>query len=211
MRILESLSDDRKVRTKVCEILSMMENEDEYTPEMEEWFKKRTQRHINLVRKYCMKIVNYDPERFEELLDRGSIHDQSKLEEPERTPYIYVSWDYKCKDDGVKWTPPKDIKDQMNQATQHHVLNNPHHPEFHQEKKVDLINREDRDKPPKEMVDATKMTDLDIGEMCADWLAMSEEKGTSVKEWADKNVNIRWKFTPQQKSLIYEILEKVGK
>ena len=31
----------------------------------------------------------------------------------------------------------------------------------------------------------------------------------SAKEWADKNVNIRWKFTDKQKDLIYELIEVV--
>ncbi len=97
----------------------------------------------------------------------------------------------------------------MSKATEHHVKNNKHHPESSCEKEVGLINREDRDKPPKEMVDATNMKDLDIGEMAADWMAMSKEKGGTPKEWADKNVNIRWKFTDEQKDLIYELIENV--
>jgi hypothetical protein len=46
--------------------------------------------------------------------------------------------------------------------------------------------------------------------MCADWCAMSEELGTnSPKNWADKNVNIRWKFSPRQVKLIYDIIDKI--
>ena len=59
------------------------------------------------------------------------------------------------------------------------------------------------------MVDATKMPDLDLAEMIADWLAVSEERGTDPKDWADKNVNIRWKFDDEQKDLIYELIEKI--
>lgn len=91
----------------------------------------------------------------------------------------------------------------MNESTQHHVLNNSHHPEFHSDKRVGVINRSDRDKPPSEIIDATKMPDIDIGEMCADWFSMSEEKKSNPKDWADKNVNKRWKFTDEQKDLIY--------
>ena len=134
-----------------------------------------------------------------------------KYEDPEKEPYLYISWKYKCKDDGVDFEVPDDIDDKMNKATEHHVKSNKHHPESHCKKKIDLINREDRDKPPEEIIDATEMPELDIGEMVGDWLAMSEEKGGSTKDWADKNVNVRWKFTDDQKDLIYELIKELGK
>jgi len=76
-------------------------------------------------------------------------------------------------------------------------------------KNNNLINKNDRDEPPAEMVDATKMPDLDLAEMVADFCAMSEEKGNTPQSWADRNVNKRWKFTDQQSDLIYEIMNKV--
>jgi hypothetical protein len=178
--------------------------------DMKVWFEKRTKRHIDLVQKYCNKIYKYDPVKFEVIIERGTEHDASKYKEPEMTPYIYVSWQYKCKDDGIKFEAPDGMKEKMNQATEHHVQNNAHHPESH----IDadghyLINREDRDKPPEKLIDATEMKDLDIAEMVADWCAMSEEKNTDPKDWADKNVNIRWKFNDKQKDLIYELITKV--
>ena len=187
-------------------ILKIAESND-ITQDMEDWFVKRTNMHISLVQKWCKIIENYDSEKFGGLIERGNVHDESKLVEPERIPYIYVTWNYKCKEDGKKFNPPKDIDDMMNNATFHHVKNNAHHPESHTEQTKDILNRKDRDKPPKEMVDATKMKDLDIGEMVADWMAMSNEKKTSPKDWADKNVNIRWKFTDAQKKLIYNLIE----
>ena len=177
--------------------------------EMKAWFEERTKKHIERVQKYCKKIEDYDSDKFEGLVDRGEVHDQSKYEDPEIDPYIYTTWQYKCKDDGKEFECPDGMEEKMNKATEHHVKNNAHHPEYHCEKEVDLINREDRDKPPEEMIDATKMEDLDIGEMCADWFAMSEEKSTDPKDWADKNVNVRWKFTDEQKDLIYELIDEV--
>jgi hypothetical protein len=47
--------------------------------------------------------------------------------------------------------------------------------------------------------------------MCADWMAMAEEKGTNPLTWAEKNVNIRWKFTEGQTKKIYEILNTIWK
>jgi len=38
---------------------------------------------------------------------------------------------------------------------------------------------------------------------------MSEEKGNTPQTWADKNVNIRWKFNDKQKELIYKILNSI--
>ena len=55
------------------------------------------------------------------------------------------------------------------------------------------------------------MIDDDIKEMVADWCAMSEEKGNTPKEWADKVVNKRWKFTSEQTKLIYTLIDKCWK
>lgn len=175
---------------------------------MREWFDRRTNKHIERVQKYCEKIEKYNPEKFKGLVEQAKDHDKSKFEDPEVNPYVHITWQYKCKEDGIEFEAPKDMDDKMNEATNHHVLNNRHHPEFHCGKKADVINRKDRDKP-KELIDATKMLDLDIGEMVADWMSMSEEKNSSPKDWADKNVNIRWKFNDNQKDLIYELIEEI--
>lgn len=180
----------------------------EITEEMTNWYKKRTENHINLVRKYCKKIHEVYGDRFDEILERAKIHDQSKYEDPEIIPYIFITWDYKCKDENVEFNIPEDIQDKMNEATEHHVKSNSHHPEYHSYQE-EIINREDRDKPPKELIDATSMPELDLVEMCADWSAMSEEKGGTPMEWADKNVNVRWKFTEDQVDLIYEVLNNI--
>lgn len=180
------------------------------TQEMKDFFDKRTKRHIALVQKFCKKIEDYDPDRFNGLVERGRTHDQSKLENPEKDPYIWITWQYKCKADGTEFDAPFGLDEKMSQATEHHVKNNRHHPEFHSGQEVDLINRKDRDKPPKKMVDASAMKDIDVAEMIADWSAMSEEKSSSLRGWADKNVNVRWKFTDAQKVLIYELIDYIG-
>ena len=94
-----------------------------------------------------MKIDDLAKRGLEDIIKRGEVHDASKFEEPEYTPYVYVSWEYKCKDDGVDSGFPQEIKDKMNQATNHHVKHNKHHVEAHTEQE-DVINRENRDKPP---------------------------------------------------------------
>ena len=175
---------------------------------MKDWFEKRTNKHIKSVQDYCEKIADYDPERFGKLVDQAKDHDASKFKDPEIEPYVYVTWGYKCKDDNVDWEAPVGMDEKMNDATTHHVLKNSHHPEYHAGEDSDVINKEDRDNPVRDkIIDGTKMPDLDIAEMVADWCSVSEERGNHPKDWADKNVNKRWKFTDKQKDLIYELIE----
>jgi hypothetical protein len=175
---------------------------------MDQHFHNRTNEHIARVQKYAQKIADYKPE-LAAIVDQASTHDASKFEAPEIEPYKHISWQYEMKRQGGEYNPPEDISTQMNLATQHHVTSNRHHPEYHQEQKTDLINREDRDKPPAEMIDGTKMNDIDIAEMVADWSSMSEELNSETKDWADNNVNVRWKFTDEQKALIYELIDNI--
>lgn len=181
-----------------------------YTSEMEKWFKKRTKRHINLVKKWANKIEKFDPVTFKGLYDRAQFHDASKYGEFERVPYIFISWDYHCKEgDGQAFPLSDSIKKEMDKASKHHIKMNRHHPEYYAEDAE--LNYRDRDEKPEKIIDATKMQDLDIAEMCADWLGMAEELGDNAKDWADKNVNVRWKFTDNQTDLIYRIINKFAR
>ena len=183
----------------------------EPTLEMVNWFRKRTDRHINMVKKYARLIDDLNIEEFDGIMDRVEVHDQSKYEEPEYTPYVFVVWTYYAKDNNIPFDPPEGIDDAMNDATVHHILNNPHHPEYHDPNfdPETMFNNQDRDRPSDVMVDGSLMTDLDIAEMVADWCAVGEERGNSPIEWADKNVNIRWKFKARQRWLIYWLIEKI--
>lgn len=190
-------------------IFKIAETKPDNYQEMKDWFEKRTDKHIKLVQKYCKKMEEYDSEKFKGLVESAKVHDQSKFQDPEVEPYIYTTWKYKCKDDGTKFECPEDIADKMDEATEYHILNNSHHPEYWCGRKTNLINKKDRDKPPSEIVDATKMPDLNIAELVCDWCAVSAERGNTPKAWADKNVNIRWKFTDKQKDLIYELIDEI--
>ena len=201
------------MHSQYCKLIKQA-NFSEITDEMRKHFDKRTDMHIDLVRKYCKKLADEYGDRFKGIIERGEIHDDSKKKEPELEPYIFITWDYKKKGDGEEKGAdfPEQIKDLMNEASNHHIQHNRHHPEFHDPNKKDnMINKEDRDAVPDEMIDATAMTDLDIAEMVCDWMAMSEEKGNTPQEWAKKNVNKRWKFTDEQEKMIYEILHKIWK
>jgi len=170
------------------------------------FFLERTNAHIELVRKYCRVLS--EVKGFEKLSSIGETHDQSKFSTPEIESYVWLTWDKKCKSEKVEFELPEEIKRDIIKATEHHILNNRHHPEFHQSNKHALLNDKNRDGIPSKTVDATKMPNLDLAEMVADWLAMSEELGTSAKDWADKNINTRWKFTEEQSSLIYTLIKK---
>lgn len=174
--------------------------------QMIDWFNIRTKNHIDLVKKYCKKLYDFDPSFYKELLERGKTHDNSKLVEPELTPYIYVTWRYYCKDNGIPFEVSEETEKSMHEATEHHVHSNSHHPEFFDMNSS--INNEDRDAPSKSITNATSMNEIDLAEMCCDWCAMSEEKGENGPfDWADRNINKRWKFTDDQVDYIYTILD----
>ena len=175
-----------------------------------DWFLKRTDRHIALVQKYCGKIYDLNSTEFSEIRKKGDRHDLSKFENPEKEPYIYISWEYKLKGEGKKLEVSEDIRNSMNEATYHHIKSNSHHPEYHDfNTSLKSINRDKRDEPSGNIVDATRMPPLDIAEMVADWCSMASEKNNTPKDWADKNINIRWKFDDSQKDLIYVLIDGI--
>ena len=56
-------------------------------------------------------------------------------------------------------------------------------------------------------VDASRMPDVDIAEMIADWQAMSEELQTNTaREWFEKQKDVRWHFSEHQEELIDKLL-----
>ena len=167
---------------------------------MEDWFEKRTKRHIGLVGKFCKKIAEYD-DRFEELLERAKVHDASKFEDPEVEPYIELTWQKKN-------NPDYKTTKKINDATLHHVKGNKHHPEYHLEDKSEAnISSEDRDKSNK-CVDASNMDDISIAEMIADWQAVAEElKENTAREWHNKVKDKRWSWSKKQEELIDKFLK----
>ncbi len=179
-----------------------------YTDEMEDWFEKRTKKHIERVQKWAGRIEKLDS-KFKGLSERAKEHDKSKFGRIEKIPYIFVSWNYHQKALGKKFEVTDEMKEAMHNATLHHIHNNRHHPEYFD--KSSTINKNNRDEAHDKMVNATRMTTMDIGEMVSDWLAMSEELNDNPMDWVKKNVNVRWQFTEPQVELIYSIIKKVWK
>ena len=171
--------------------------------EMIDWYHLRTNNHINCVRRNCEHLAGKYPDIGEELVKAGEVHDGSKFEDPEYSSYILITWRYKCADEGKEFEIPGTIdKD----ATFHHIKHNKHHPEYWSDCGNDVLNSANRDKPSTTMVDGSGMSDVAIAEMCCDWHAVSLERGNTAKDWADSNINVRWAFTDDQISKIYEYL-----
>lgn len=177
-------------------------------PTMRGHYLDRTERHIKLVQKYCKRIKD-EYYIFPEIMRRGQDHDLSKFTPIEFEPYVLLTWRYKCADEGMELVFNAGTEKKIRAATEHHVRSNDHHPEYYSPRKDDLINEEDRDKPPEQIVDATKMPHNAIAELVADWCAMSEERGNTPREWADKNIGIRWKFDRNQKDMIYGLIDAI--
>jgi len=184
----------------------------EPTKEMIDYFKQRTEYHLSLVRKWSDKIASIGDNRISKvLLDKErDDHDEYKWVDPEYTPYLFITWNYKCKKEGVPFDLPTDIKDQMNAATFHHIKNHKHHPEYWDiNASIKSLNAVNRDAPSGNIVDGTGMPMTYVASMCADWFAMSEELGTHPLDWAKANVNVRWKFDDDQIKLIYDLIDRV--
>jgi hypothetical protein len=196
----------------------------ESTDEQEKYFEERTQKHIALVNKAIEKIAHANPEFKEfdsnELIENGKKHDAAKLQEPERTPYISITWRHKLEKEKDEHDPINDKgyqrpglldKKEENDATLHHITTNSHHPEYWLADKSEAnINSKDRDKSD-HIINASKMDNLSVAEMCADWQAMAEElqKNTAL-EWYEKQKDKRWRFSESQDKLIRKILAVLG-
>jgi len=188
--------------------------------EKEQHFVDRTTKHIELVQRAANKIVQANilsQEDSDKLIGQVSMHDASKFEEPERIPYISITWRHKEDEANGEYdpingkgyqTPGMLSKEEENQATLHHVTTNSHHPEAHLENKEDAnIDSKDRDKSDK-VVDVSAMPAVDIAEMIADWQAMSEElQKNTAREWFDKQKDVRWHFSDEQVELIDKLLK----
>ena len=83
----------------------------------------KTIRHIETVRNYLNEVIR-------ELLSRAELHDQSKLQSPERE--MFDEWTDKLR--GVTYGSDEYkamLTEMKKTALKHHYENNRHHPEFH--------------------------------------------------------------------------------
>lgn len=158
------------------------------TQEQLDFFKKRTQEHIDRVVKFMQQLEGFNGFTAAVLEERARLHDRDKYTEL-ALPYIWITEYYRVKNE--TGSVPDELQQQYDLAagaSGTHVQQNPHHPEAHG-------SPED-------------MSDLDLVEMVADWSAMAEELGQgSCRGWADENVNTKWQFSDQQTELIYAAID----
>ena len=160
------------------------------TKEMVKFYEERTRKHIKRVQDNIKKVIkNHKELNLKELDKRLMNHDKSKFSVDEYIPYIWMTEFYRRKQLGEEFKyPNKDIKKEINEAIKHHYKVNRHHPEFHN--------------------DIKNMNNEDIVEMVCDWAAMSQEFNNGLKEFADKKIDIKYKFTNKQTELIYQLIKE---
>ncbi len=186
----EMLYDNAKIKSFIKSLV---------TQPMIDHFEQRTNYHISLVQKYLQRIIDLNDSRLNlTILEQEKLHDESKFQDPEYNSYIYIDHSYHLANNGGKYDPPQDIKDQMREASLHHITTNKHHPEY-----WDVLLSKDK------IVDATMMPLDYVASMVADWLAMDEELGHDPYEWVEKNVGKKWKFTDVQIQLINDLVLSV--
>jgi hypothetical protein len=165
-----------------------------HTVEMEQFFVRRTRAHISLVQKYADRLESNHSD-MTGLIGLATQHDRSKFAHPERIPYIHLTWQHKCRAEGVLYQLPRGIN--IPEATFHHITHNTHHPESFS-KAVCMSDS----KVPANVVIVDPMPLLAMGELVADLCAMSEELGGNPLEFFDSRIGTRWDFTAPNQDYI---------
>lgn len=153
------------------------------TPEMVKLFWERTERHISLVQNYARILASAFPELVD-LVDAAAHHDASKFSAQEREGYIRTTWSYRQTGKGSQHPAQR-------AAWTHHQRMEDHHPEYWK--------------------DLSQMPDLSLAHAVADWAAMSDELGTSLVDWVQSNALKRWKWSPEQVTRIWQLVQATGR
>jgi hypothetical protein len=165
----------------------------EPTTEMLAFYQRRTEEHIDRVRR-CLRLLAKITDYADELMERAKVHDATKFGPEERIPYVWLTEYHRCRRSGEPFEYPTGVAERVNQAIRHHVTTNRHHPEFH--------------------ADPNGMSDVDLIEMVCDWTAMAQEfgqDGGSARGWADKTVGKRVAFNTEKQRFIYQVIEELDR
>ena len=160
----------------------------EPTPEMIDFYERRTKEHIARVASNLMllaEVTGYHAE----LAERAKVHDASKFGPEERIPYVWLTEYHRCRRYGEQFEYPEGIEEQVRRAIDHHVTTNRHHYQFH--------------------ASPNDMTAVDMIEMVCDWTAMAQEfdqDGGSARGWADKVIGTRVRFDADKTDFIYRMI-----
>ena len=184
------------------------------TKEMSEWFYERTNEHVDRVKRNALKLMKgilHDENEDIQLTDfavQVGEHDWLKYKYPENNPYIIRTAKMKAERLGDEFPVTVGLQRELDEAVWHHVEHTPHHPEHWDEDiTFDLFNN-NQYQPGYYQTIAYDMPNESLAEMVCDWTAVSQEfGGDSARGWADDNVNVRWKFTPEQVEFIYYCIE----
>jgi hypothetical protein len=165
----------------------------EPTAEMLAFYERRTNEHIERVRR-CLRLLADVTDHGEELIERAKVHDASKFDAEERIPYVWLTEYHRRRRNGESFAYPEGIAEKVKLAIHHHVTSNRHHPEFH--------------------ADPNDMSDVDLIEMVCDWTAMAQEfgqDGGSARGWADKTIGKRVAFNADKRRFIYHMIEELDR
>jgi len=168
-------------------LMELAEYVEDLTPsaDLADKFIERTEKHIGLVNDYGKKIGRSFPD-----------HDSSKL------TYLLDGYSFFSKEN-----PTEKEGMYLDLVTYIHITEAPHHPEYWTDTNLDGFTR--KNFTPNGIVEATKMPEEYLEEMCADWCAMSFEFGNTPFEWFNKVNDTRWLFSPDQQKFIRNTLRKM--
>lgn len=126
----------------------------------------------------------------EKLQHRGRVHDESKLEEPEKSTFDACTGKLKAMAYGSD--EYKAALEELKPALDHHYKANSHHPE-HFENGVDGMNL------------------FDVIEMLLDWKAATErmKDGGDIRKSLEINTK-RFNLSPQLKSILANTISEMG-
>src|SRR5436190_15373865 len=165
----------------------------EPTPQMLAFYERRTNEHIERVRRGLTLLAEVT-EYGEELIERARVHDASKFSPEERIPYVWLTEYHRCRRSGESFEYPEGVAEDVQRAIRHHVTTNRHHPEFH--------------------ADPNDMSDVDLIVMVCDWTAMAQEfdqDSGSARGWADKTVGKRVAFNAERRQFIYQMIQELDR
>ena len=165
---------------------------------------KRTEHHIWLVNQCAGILKDVLVRRGQdvgEFIARVEYHDYDKLHNPKIILVYAVACDYYYGDGKERYTVyEEDLYNEFEHIAwpEHHRANN-HHVAEHYGKSTG------KDKP---FIVPPTQDYLAIGEMIADWMAMSITHGDSAREWYKKTKNVKWTFDPIDDKIIEEFLKE---
>ena len=164
--------------------------------DMVAFFEERTRVHVQGVQRNGRMMAKTLEESGEggetvtELLAAIEIHDASKWEEPERTPYVWLTHWHRQRSAGISFEYPPGVEDAVSAAIRHHKAHNTHHVEAHQS--------------------PDDMSDAQVAEMVCDWAAIAQEMASdpsvSPRTWFESHALSRWSFSPSTLSRIEHFL-----